>query len=457
VLPPYWFETSPSPWLVSGLLLGALALGTAGLLLGLLALRGGWRPDARWLAGSGAVAALALALVPPMGSADVLVYAAYGRLVATGADPYTQTAADLAARGDPIGRAVEAPWTDVPSAYGPVATAEQWLAAWLGNGSVHVTVFWLAVFGAAAYSGTGLLLLRLVGPDPAARARVGVLWSLNPLLLYEVVAGAHVDGLAVLLGVASLVAIARWPFLAGLLAGAACAVKLPYGLYLLALLWARRDSPRALAALGVGWLLGAATPYAPVGLHALDQVREMSRFVSFATPWRLVVGPLEAVLPASAVRTLIAVAAWAACAVFVVVLARLLPAGPGPARATSRDQRQTAVRTAAVLALAWLLTAPYSLPWYDVIAWAPLAALPASRLDVLLLARTAVMSVAYVPGRVVTLPAGLRFLSLRVVRGVLAPLAGVALLVGGVVAARRPPRRPRPRAAPPPPARQPAR
>jgi hypothetical protein len=452
-LPPYWFDAHPSPWLVTVLLLTALAAGTAGLLLSLRALRDGWRPNAHRLAGLGALAAFALTLVPPMGSADVLVYAAYGRLAAIGADPYTHTATDLAARGDPVGRAVEPPWTDVPSVYGPVATVEQWLAARMGEGSTHATVFWLALFGATAYVVTGLLLLRLTGTDAAARARVAVLWSLNPLLLYEVVAGAHVDGLAVMLAVAGLLTGGRRPFLAGLLAGGACAVKLSFGLYLLALLWARRDTPRAFAALAAGGLLAAVTPYLSVGLHALDQIRAVSRFVSFASPWRLLVGPLEAVLPPATARTLISIAAWVTFAAFILVVARLLPLrGAQPP-----DRRETAVRAAAVLTLAWLLTAPYSLPWYDVIAWAPLVALPASRLDLLLLARTAVVGAAYVPGRVIALPAGLRFLSLRVVRGVLAPVAGAVLLVWAVVAARRPPRTWRSRAAPPPPAQQPAR
>ena len=62
-----------------------------------------------------------------------------------------------------------------------------------------------------------------------------------------------------------------------------------------------------------------------------------------------------------------------------------------------------AARVACVLTVAWVLAAPYALPWYDALVWAPLALLPASRLDVLLLARTFVLALAYVPGRTVTL------------------------------------------------------
>jgi hypothetical protein len=71
------------------------------------------------------------------------------------------------------------------------------------------------------------------------------------------------------------------------------------------------------------------------------------------------------------------------------------------------DPTYEAIRTAAALTLAWSLTATYSLPWYDVAAWAPIALLAATPYDWLLIARTSVLSVAYIPGRVVDLPAGL--------------------------------------------------
>ncbi|HKE52436.1 MAG TPA: polyprenol phosphomannose-dependent alpha 1,6 mannosyltransferase MptB, partial [Actinomycetes bacterium] len=212
-LPPYWISADPSPWLVTALLLTAIALGIAGLALGLRALAGGWRPDPGRLSLLGLLAAVAMILVPPMGSADVLVYAAYGRIASLGGDPYRQTASDLAAAGDPIGHAVEAPWQHTTSIYGPLGTAEQWLAARLGDGSTHATVFALAVFGALAFVLTGLILDRLAATrsaDPtAARARVGLLWSLNPLLLYEVVNGAHIDSIGILFAVAGVALVSR--------------------------------------------------------------------------------------------------------------------------------------------------------------------------------------------------------------------------------------------------------
>src|SRR4029453_17725781 len=58
-----------------------------------------------------------------------------------------------------------------------------------------------------------------------------------------------------------------------------------------------------------------------------------------------------------------------------------------PAGSSGRDDpTAVAIRAAAALGLAWLLTATYSLPWYDVVAWAPFALLAASRWDWLLIA-----------------------------------------------------------------------
>ena len=53
---------------------------------------------------------------------------------------------------------------------------------------------------------------------------------------------------------------------------------------------------------------------------------------------------------------------------------------------------------------AWLVAWPYVLPWYDGLGWALLALLPSSRLDWLMLARTAALAVGYLPGRTVVMP-----------------------------------------------------
>jgi hypothetical protein len=480
---PWQLGLDPSPWLVTALLLAAVGCGATGLLLGLLAIRAGWRLDPRRAMAAGVLATAVMVVVPPMGSADVLVYAAYGRIASLGEDPYATTATDLADTGDPIGRAVEPPWQDAPSIYGPVATGEQWLASRLGGSSMQATVWWLAFFAACAYVVTGLLLLVLAGARSYAQSRVLLLWWLNPLLLYEVVNGAHLDGIGIAFAVAALALLYRSPLAAGLLVGTAVAVKLSFGLYALAFAWSLRRSGRGLILLAVGALGMFAAAYATVGMHALDQARSASRFVSLAMPARLLVAPLEAVFPNHIARDLIAALSWAAFAALALWLIRhptslslasepqeaSAPSGtavveaserlegarngvgasqlehrtistptrelPGRRRWDSRDPRPEAIRIAAILGLAWLLTATYSLPWYDVVAWAPITLLAGGAYDWLLLARTTVLAVAYLPGRVVELPAVLDTIT-RNLRGTVGPIAGIALLVLAVIFVR---------------------
>ena len=80
--------------------------------------------------------------MPPVGSGDHLNYAAYGRMVVTGSDPYVTTARDLPA--DPVTRAVQ-DWRSTPTVYGPVATAQQAFASLIGGTSVRLTVFVMSV------------------------------------------------------------------------------------------------------------------------------------------------------------------------------------------------------------------------------------------------------------------------------------------------------------------------
>lgn len=481
---PWQLGLDPSPWLVTALLLAAVGCGAAGLVFGLLAVRAGWRLHPRRAMAAGVLAAAVMVVVPPMGSADVLVYAGYGRIASLGEDPYRMTATDLANTGDPIGRAVEPPWQDAPSIYGPVATGEQWLASRLGGSSVQATVWWLAFFTACAYVVTGVLLLLLAGGRRYARSRVLLLWWLNPLLLYEVVNGAHLDGIGIAFAVAALALLHRSPLAAGLLVGTAVAVKLSFGLYALAFAWSLRRSGRRLILLVVGAFGMFAAAYATVGMHALDQARSASRLVSLAMPARLLVAPLEAVLPNYPARDLIAALSWAAFAALALwlishpaslSLASELPEASAPSgtaavveasggrrgagsgdwssphenrpastrmgavsgwlRRDSGDPRPEAIRVTAIVGLAWLLTATYSLPWYDVVAWAPITLLAGGAYDWLLLARTTVLAVAYLPGRAVELPAVLDMIT-RNLRGTVGPLTGIALLVLAVIFVR---------------------
>ncbi len=201
--PPWAFAAHPGAGLAVGLAAGALAAGALGLGLCLHALHRGWVIQARPVLLAGILAAAALALVPPFGSADQLSYAAYGRMVVTGRDPYTTTPAMLARLGDPVARAVQ-DWRGSPSVYGSLASGLQALASEAGGTSVRLTVFVLSLLNVAAFVVTGLLLHRLARGRRAGQLRAALLWTANPLLLQVLVAGAHVDSQAIMFAVAAM-------------------------------------------------------------------------------------------------------------------------------------------------------------------------------------------------------------------------------------------------------------
>ena len=189
--PPWDLGLQLPPAAAIGLAAAALAAGTAGLGLCLHALRRGWMVSPRKVLAAGFIAAAVITLAPPFGSSDQLSYAAYGRMVLTGHDPYLTTPAMLARLGDPVARAVQ-DWRGSPSVYGGLATGGQALASWIGGDSARLTVFVLSLLGLAAFAGTGLLLHLLTRGSRPRQLRAGLLWALNPLLLQVLVAGAHV-------------------------------------------------------------------------------------------------------------------------------------------------------------------------------------------------------------------------------------------------------------------------
>src|SRR6185437_16086455 len=113
----------------------------------------------------------------------------------------------LARLGDPVARAVQ-DWRGSPSVYGSLATGGQALASSIGGDSARLTVFVLSLLGLAAFAGTGLLLHLLTRGNRERQLRAGLLWTLNPLLLQVLVAGAHVDGQAIVFAVAAIAVFA---------------------------------------------------------------------------------------------------------------------------------------------------------------------------------------------------------------------------------------------------------
>ena len=435
--PPWSFGLHPSPYLAVGLTATALAAGTVGLVLALRAVRGGWSVPARAVLVAGLVAAVALTLVPPFGSSDHLSYAAYGRMLVTGHNPYNTTPAQLAALGDPVARAVQ-DWFGAPSVYGPLATAIQALASLAGGTSVRLTVFVLGLANLAAFAGTALLLHRTTRRHPAWQLRAALLWAANPLLLQVLVAGAHVDSQAVVFGVAA-VAVISWPTEAGLVPRAAAAgvlVGLGFGVKVTVALvglglavamvlraeraWRRVFPP--LAALAAGFAVTAGAAVAIGGSAMLRQSSQASDMVSIGSPWRVIRTIIHLVVTGTAATDLVKAGAVA----LAVVLAALLIRGLPP--------RGEYAAVAFALALAWLFAWPYVLPWYDALGWALLPLVPlapggaAEALGWILLARTTALGFGYLPARQAdaALPPGLGWLQPVIRHGVTPAVLAVA-------------------------------
>ena len=410
--PPLHLHAHPSPWLVTLLLAVTVVAGAAAVAL---LLTGRWRPRARALTRAGMAVAAALALLPPLGSADHLSYAAYGRMVVTGHDAYRTTPAALAAH-DPVAAAVEPPWQHEPSVYGPLATAEQALAAEVGGRDVAAIVLGLDLLGAAAFLAVGWLLLRSAAGEAVARRRAA-LWAANPLLWLQLVAGAHLDVLVAALAVAAVAIGKRRPAPGAAVAGLAGIVKPPGGLVWLALAWPVRRQPRALALLVAAAAVVVAPAYALAGPDAVRQLGRAGRRISRATPWRPLLDGAH--LP----RALVLGLALLVAAALVVVLMR---------GQNTNDPAPLAV----ALTTAYVVAAAYALPWYDALPWALLGLVAASWRDWLMLAHTTVLSLAYLPGRDVALPRALADLT-RVVRSDVSPAVLAVLVVGAAVVSLR--------------------
>ncbi len=327
--PPWAFDLRLSPYLAVGLTTLGLAAGAAGLALVLRAMKGGWSVSARTVLLAGIVAAAVLTLVPPFGSSDPLSYAAYGRMVATGHNPYLTTPAQLAAHGDPVARAVQ-DWFTQPSVYGPLASGIQGLASLIGGTSARLTVFVLGLANLLAFVVTAILLYRM-SDGPQARLRAMLLWTANPLLLQVLVAGGHVDTQQIACCVAAVAVLHRRvsperAALAGALAGLGFAVKVSAALVVvgLALFLLRRQgdagappawTPRriadpsgrqpprplasarvfafapGLAALGsllAGFAVVAGASVAIGGSAMLTVTSRASDMVSIGSPWRII-------------------------------------------------------------------------------------------------------------------------------------------------------------------------
>ena len=406
VPPPPWASGLPLLYVAGHLpvaatyaaLWAAVALGGGGVIAGLAAVARGARFPAGLLLGAALVTVAVLAVLPPAGSTDSLSYATFGRIAAEGHNPYVMTPYQLDRTGDPVGRLAVLIWGHRGSVYGPLATWEERAAAGLGGASAARIVFWLKLWNAIVYLGVVFGLDRMLRSDPARRARAHLLWSVNPLVLWGVVAAGHLQGMATAASFFGLAMLRRkraqtdsgpGPGLvsalaAGVLVGVAADLLLYYLILGLALAWALRRSPAALTAAMAGMGAVVAVPYLSLGSPSLHALLTRGGKASADNFYQLFSSSFQHELPMSAELLVML-----ACAVLAVALLARLPDAAGDL---------PAIQPALAVGVAWLFLWYYQLPWYDTMIIALLALYPASRLDYVVMVQLAAGSFAMMPG-----------------------------------------------------------
>jgi hypothetical protein len=396
--PPWWVYLGlPRPFVLFTMW-GTAAVAGIGVGAGLLAVTRGARPPVRPMLVASFIVIAAFAFAPSAGTTDTQSYAIDGNMVVLHHSPYVYTPAAMVRLGDKLAVGSPPTWQRALSDYGPIATGEEWASAALGGHSMALITFWLKVFVAIAFGAVVLLFDRLFRDDPAMRLRAHLLWSLNPLLLWEIVASGHIDGLAVTFGVAGLVVLrftraGVMPTLvrcaaAGMLLGAAAATKSPLALFLVGALWAVRRSPTRIACVLGGWLSVTAVAYAIAGEPALNVLFQRGQQVTWDNLYQLFYRPfgLAGRLGSDHVPGFVfPLALTVFLCVAVLVFVRL------PDRAPSLP----GVTPALALSLAWVFLWPFQRPWYDVMIIALLVLYPSSRLDAVVLIRLCFGAVSY--------------------------------------------------------------
>lgn len=424
----WWFDPSLGGAGVALMYGGIVALSVAWLALGRLEL------TTRQLRIVGAAWCMPLLLTAPLFSQDAYSYLAQGTLVHLGIDPYRHAPAVLASAGQGhVLGAVDPFWRHTTAPYGPL---------FLGIVSVVVAVagshLVLGVLLVRFVEAIGLALLavfvprlaRALGGDPAR----ATWWVLSPLVLLDLVAGAHNDLLMIGLLVAGIsLAIERRLLLGIALCALAATVKLPAAAAIPFILVA---ADRRLWVRGV---VVAATVLVAVSLITGLGLGWISTTV-FSTPdkVRLAITPATAlgwtvaqVVPVGA-RGLESALGVVAFGLSVVLAAVLL----------WRSRRQTMVRNLGIALIAVAVCGPAAWPWYLTWGLVLLAACPGIQ-------RSRALALAVIASALVVKADGVLAFPLHLAPVFVVLYLGVAVAIAVVAARRRPAiaaRRLRPRA-----------
>ena len=403
--PPWWVYLGLPNDVALFSLWAAAIVAAVGVGAGLVAVARGSRPRARTLLIVSFIVAAVFTVLPPAGTTDTQSYAIDGNMLVLGHSPYVDTPQQAARLGDPLAENSPNTWVNTLSDYGPLATGEEWVSAELGGSSMAAITFWLKLWVALAFCAVTLLFDRLLRGDPAMRLRALLLWALNPLLIWEIVASGHIDGLAIAFGIGGLIALrftapdkaatVRRCLIAGVLLGAAAAIKSPFVLFALGAVWAMRRKPTAIAILALGWLAAVIPGYAIAGMPAVKVLFQRGTQATWDNLYQIFYRPFGVAGPFGATYIpshLDIIAGVVTVAVAVLALLRMPDRAPG----------LPAVTPALALALAWTLFWPYQRPWYDVMIIAPLVLYQRSWLDWLVLVRLCFGAITYMEATAVS-------------------------------------------------------
>jgi hypothetical protein len=378
------------PDIVANLIMYAsIGLCCLGLAMMLWANSRGWSPNPRKVFWTAAGAIAVLVNITPVGSSDAASYAAYGRIAALGYDPYTFTPSMLPnGKHNPYTMLVSPMWQHTPSVYGPVATWTHLLAAQIGGARPWATIWVLMIMIGAAFLAAGYVLLRTA----ANPVRAVLLWVANPLLIAVLVIGGHMDAFVALFAIMAILVSRRcttvWhDVLVGLLVGVAGGIKVSAAFVALGIAiplmhdraWARLARIGSIAALTT---LGVY--YFSYGFGALRPLGKASTMVISPTVWRAV----EGIFGTGHLVTTVIGFTWPPLMLALAwyLYNRLSPDVP------------TVVAATCALTFAWVVVAPWSLPWYASIAWVTLALLPRNSLTRWLTLATGVLALLHFNG-----------------------------------------------------------